>query len=43
MKPVRLQLVQALRLADKGKRMEFCAAMLNMENDDEDSFFTYNF
>jgi hypothetical protein len=31
MKPYRLQLVQALRLADKGKRMEFCAAMLNME------------
>jgi hypothetical protein len=38
MKLYRLRLVQALRHAEKGKRVEFCAAMLNMENDDEDSF-----
>lgn len=35
MKPYRLQLVQALTHADKGKRMEFCAAMLDMEGDDD--------
>ncbi|PSN41322.1 hypothetical protein C0J52_20246 [Blattella germanica] len=34
MKPYRLLLVQVLKRADKVKRVEFCDAMLEMENDD---------
>ena len=32
MKPYRLQLVQALKLSDKAKQMEFSVAMLQMKN-----------